>query len=466
MSKNIVVLFGLGALLGGCTLMPKYEQPAAPVSESWPAGKTPMVATNGSAAMIDWRDYFEDPRLQALIALSLTNNRDLQIAALRVEEARAQYRIQRSEMFPGVQGDASYTRLKTSGAATTFSGGTILTTYNVDVNAAYEVDLFGRVRSLKKEALERYFATEEARKSVQISLVSQVATEYLAQLRLREAKAIANQTLETVQSSYNLIKKSFEAGAASELDLRTAEGQVQTVKVASASFLQMLAESENALVVLVGQPLPADLPPGKPFRDQNLLTDLPLGIPSEVLQRRPDILAAEHTLKAANADIGAARAAFFPRILLTGSAGSASAKLGDLFSGPSATWSFSPQITIPIFDIGSTRSKLDVSKIEKSIEIKNYEKAIQNAFREVANGLATRTILDDKLKAQELLLNAQQRRFDLTTARYRQGVDSYVDVLLAQQDLFAAQQNLLQFQMARLLNAVTLFRSLGGGLKG
>ena len=321
------------------------------------------------------------------------------------------------------------------------------------------------MRSLKREALEKYFTTDEARKSVQIALVSQVAAEYLTQLRLLEAKAIANQTLETVQSSYHLIKRRFEVGAASELELRTAEGQVQTVRVNSANFLQLLAESENTLVLLVGQPLPNDLPSGKPFQQQQLLTDLPAEVPSEVLQRRPDILAAEHTLKAANADIGAARAAFFPRIMLTGSGGTASAKLTDLFSGPSAAWSYSPQITIPLFDVGGTRSKLDVSKIGKRIEIANYEKAIQTAFREVADALAIRSILDEKLQAQELLLNAQQKRFDLTTARYRQGVDNYVDVLLAQQDLYAAQQNLLQFQAARLLNAVTLYRSLGGGWK-
>ncbi len=462
--KNISFLLpGLALFLAGCTLMPKYERPAAPVSDSWPVN---APQTNAIAAKdIDWAQFFDDPRLQKLIRLALENNRDLRIAALRVEQARAQYRIQRAELFPGVQGDARLNRQKVSGAATAFQGGAIITTYSVDVGASYEADLFGRVRSLKKEALERYFASDEGRKSAQIALVSEVAAEYLTQLRLREAKAVANQTLEAVRASYDLIKRSFDAGAASELDLRTAEGQVQTVRVNAANFLQLLAESENALVLLVGQPLPKDLPAGKPFRQQQLLNDFPAEVPSEVLQRRPDILAAEHTLKAANADIGAARAAFFPRILLTGSAGTASAKLSDLFTGPSATWSFSPQITIPIFDVGGTRARLDVSKISKRIEIANYEKAIQNAFREVANALAARSILDEKLKAQEILLNAQQKRFDLTTARYRQGVDSYLDVLLAQQDLYAAQQNLLQFQAARLLNAVALYRSLGGGWK-
>lgn len=463
--RNYIIVLGASALLGACTLAPKYDRPAAPVSNAWPNGSAHTNGTSSAANQTDWSEFFDDPRLQQLIGLTLENNRDLRIAALRVEQSRAQYRIQRAELYPGVQGDASYRRNRTSGAVTEFNGGSILSTYSIDVGAAYEVDLFGRVRSLKKEALERYFATEEARKSVQIALISEVASAYLTQVRLLEARQVARDTLKTVQASYDLIKRSFEAGAASELDLQTAEGQVQTVRVNAASYLQLLAESENNLALLIGQPLPGNLTNGKLLRDQHLLTDWPVEIPSEVLQRRPDILAAEHVLKAANANIGAARAAFFPRILLTGSAGTASAKLSDLFTGPSATWSFSPQITVPIFDLGGNRATLDVSKISKKIEIANYEKTIQTAFREVADALAVRSILDEKLKAQELLLRAQQKRFDLTSARYHQGVDSYLAVLLAQQDLFSAQQNLLQFQAARLLNAVTLYRSLGGGWK-
>ncbi len=465
MNKKFIITSSLGVLLSGCTLMPNYERPASPVGDSWPRGATNSAGTNAVAADIDWRDFFEDPRLQKLIGLALENNRDLRIAALRVEQSRAQYRIQRSELFPGVEGNARVVRQKFSGAVTTFNGGTVLTTYSLDVGAAYELDLFGRVRSLKKEALERYFATDEARKSVQISLISEVASQYLTLLRYRQAKAIGQQTLDAVQAAYNLNKRSFEAGAASELELQTSAAQVQTARVNIAGYAQLLAESENAFVQLVGQPLPSDSFSGQTLRDQHFLTHLPAGLPSEVLQRRPDVLAAEHTLKAANADIGAARAAFFPRILLTGSAGTASAKLTDLFTGPSATWSFSPQITVPIFDVGSTRAKLAVSKISQRIEVANYEKTIQTAFREVADALAVRSILEERIKAQELLLSAQQKRFDLTNARYRQGVDSYVDVLLAQQDLYVAQQNLLQFQVARLLNAVALYRSLGGGWK-
>ncbi len=462
--KHSLFILGLGAVMAGCTLAPKYERPAAPVAGTWANGSLATTTTNRTADL-DWREFFDDPRLRQLITVALANNRDLRIAALRVEQARAQYRIRRSDLFPSIQGDASLLRSKASGTVSEFNGGTTTSVYSVDVGASYEVDLFGRIRSLKAEALEAYLSTEEARRSVQIALISEVATEYLTQLRLREAKAVAAQTLEAVQYSYALIKRSFELGAASELDLRTAEGQIQTVRVSSADFLRQLAESENALVVLIGQPLPGDLPSGQPFQQQRLLTDLPAGIPSEVLQRRPNILAAEHTLKAANADIGAARAAFFPRIMLTGSYGTASAKLTDLFAGPSETWSFSPQITVPIFNYGANFAKLDTAKISRSIEVATYEKSIQTAFREVADALAARSILDDKLKAQELLLAAQQKRFDLTSARYKQGVDSYLDVLLAQQDLYSAQQNLLQFQAARLLNAVVLYRSLGGGWK-
>lgn len=259
-----------------------------------------------------------------------------------------------------------------------------------------------------------------------------------------------------MEDSYNLNQRSFEAGAASELDLRTAETQVQTARVDVSDFNELLAQSENALVQLIGQPLPGDLPRGVSLRKQNLITDLPSGVPSDLLQRRPDILAAEHTLKAANANIGAARAAFFPRILLTGSAGTASANLSDLFTGPAAAWSFAPQITVPIFQRGRNRANLDVSEISKEIEVATYERTIQIAFREVADALAVRSFVDEKLSAQEKLVQAQQKRFDLTEARYRQGVDSYVDVLFAQRDLYAAQQNLIQFQAARLTNTITL----------
>jgi multidrug efflux system outer membrane protein len=263
MSRRLFHFLALAMLLSGCTMIPKYDRPRAPVSDTWPVGSTGVKTTNTVASDIDWREFFDEPRLQRLIELALQNNRDLRTAALRVEQTRAQYRIQRAGLFPGVEGQASYTRQRFSGAVTAFSGGTTLTTWNLDVGASYELDLFSRVRSLKKEALEKYFATDEARKSVQIALVSEIATEYLTQLRLLQAKAVANHTLTVVQSSYDLIKSRFEVGSASELELETAQGEVQAVRVNSADFLQLLAESENALVLLIGQPLPKDLPGGK-----------------------------------------------------------------------------------------------------------------------------------------------------------------------------------------------------------
>ncbi len=452
-----------GLALAGCTMAPKYERPAAPVSAAFPG--QPSGTNNLAAADMDWRQFFDDPRLQALIELSLTNNRDLRIAALNVEQARAQYRIQRAALFPSLDASASGLRQRFPATGSIVGQGFTLTSYTVGLNAAYEVDLFGRVQSLKSQALEQYLALEETRKSAQIALISEVASQYLTLLQLQEARAVAQQTLQAVQNSYHLNQRSFEAGVASELDLRTAEAQVQTAQVNIATFEQLLAQAENALTLLAGQPLPSTLPPGRKLSEQRLLTDLPSGLPSDLLTRRPDIVAAEHNLKAANANIGAARAAFFPKITLTGSAGTASANLSDLFTGPSSTWSFSPQITVPIFEGWRNRANLDAAQIGKQIEIATYERAIQGAFREVADALATRSFVDAKLSAQILLVGAQQKRFDLTNARYRQGVDNYLDVLLAQQDLYAAQQSLLQFQAARLVNAVDLYRSLGGGWK-
>ncbi|HEY9509742.1 MAG TPA: efflux transporter outer membrane subunit [Verrucomicrobiae bacterium] len=460
--KHLILIPALALALAGCTMTPHYEQPVAPVSSGWPVEQT--SGTNGvSAAEIPWENFFTDPGLQQLIALSLGNNRDLRIAVLRVEQTRAQYRIQRSALFPSLDGNASFVRQRTPETVSITGDSITSSAYDVNVGAAFELDLFGRVRSLKRAALEQYFATEENRKSVQIALISEVASQYLTLQQLREAEALAEDTLKAVQSSYDLNQRSFEAGVASELDLRTAEAQVQTARVNVSRYRELRAQSENALTLLVGQPLPENLPKGYSLREQPLLTDLPAGVPSEMLQRRPDIRAAEHVLESANADIGAARAAFFPRILLTGAAGTASAKLSDLFTGPSFAWNFSPQITVPIFSGGRNRANLDVARLEKQIEIASYERAIQTAFREVADALVVRSRVEERLDAQAKLVAAQQKRFDLTNARYRQGVDDYLAVLLAQRDLYEAQQNLLEFQAARLMNAVTLYRALGGG---
>ncbi|HET6408548.1 MAG TPA: efflux transporter outer membrane subunit, partial [Chthoniobacteraceae bacterium] len=384
-------------------------------------------------------------------------------AALRVEETRAQYRIQRADLFPALDLGGGAVRQRTPSTVSVTGDARTATTYDVSVGAAFELDLFGRIRSLKEEALQRFFASDDNRKTVQIALISEVAAQYLTILQLEESRRLAQQTLEAVTTSFNLNERSFQAGVASELDLRTAEAQVQDAQVDLSTFDQLLSQAQNALVLLIGQPVPSDLPAGKPLHTQRLLNDLPVGLPSDLLQRRPDILAAERILLAANANIGAARAAFFPRILLTGSGGTMSANLSDLFTGPSAAWSFAPQITVPFFQGGRNRANLDAAQVRKQIEIANYERTIQVAYREVSDALAVRAFIDEKVTAQQRLVQAQQRRFDLTNARYRQGVANYVEVLLAQQDLYAAQQNLLQFQAARLINVVILYRTLGGG---
>jgi multidrug efflux system outer membrane protein len=464
MKREIVIGAALAVLLGGCKMAPKYERPEAPVSGTWPHG---AGQTNGAtAADIPWNLFFDDARMQRIIELSLENNRDLRVAALRVEETRALYRIQRADLFPALDLGASGVRQRTPSTVSITGEARTATTYDVSVGAAFELDLFGRIRSLKDEALQRFFASEANRKAVQIALISEVASQYLTILQLEEARRLVQQTLEAVQTSFQLNQRSFQAGVASELDLRTAEAQVQTAQVNLSTINQLHSQAENALVLLMGQPMPSDLPPGKPLQEQRLLNDLPVGLPSDLLQRRPDIVAAEHTLQAANANIGAARAAFFPRILLTGAGGTMSASLSDLFTGPSAAWNFAPQITVPIFQGGRNRANLDAAQIRKQIEIANYERSIQVAFREVADALAVRAFVDEKVEAQGRLVEAQAKRFELTNARYRQGVDNYVEVLLAQQDLYAAQQNLLQFQAARLINVVTLYRTLGGGWNG
>jgi multidrug efflux system outer membrane protein len=460
-------------VIAGCTMAPQYERPSSPVSPDWPAGGAygthgPAGPPGTVAADVAWRDFFGDARLQRLIELALGNNRDLRVAALNVEAAQSQYRIARSYLLPdvGVTGTASRQHLA-SGSVASGGGGGSPTTFNrfsLTVNAAaYELDLFGRIRSLKEKALEQYLATDEARISAQISLVAAVATQYLTQRELEEDLEMTRRTLESVQAYHDLLQKSFELGNASELEVSTAEAQVQSARSNVAGLTRLLAQAENALVVLVGQSLPADLPAARTLSSQKLIADLPAGLPSDLLERRPDILAAEHALKAANANIGAARAAFFPRVLLTGSAGFSSTELASLFTPNAQTWAFVPQITVPIFENAYNQANLDLAHVEKRIEIANYEKTIQTAFREVSDALAGRQTFDIETDANEKLVEAQRRRYTLADARYRNGLDSYLSVLIAQQDLYAAELRLAQSRFAQLANLVSLYKALGGG---
>jgi outer membrane protein, multidrug efflux system len=481
-------------MLSACTMIPKYSRPDAPVPSRFPGGGN----ASGNAAEIRWREAFTDPRLRRYIEIALENNRDLRVAVLNVEQARAQYRIQRSSFFPQISTTGAFTRTRAAGdtsrrsssgnsstsstsvsdaasggdftstagasAATTVNNGSTSNAYSVSVGTtAYEVDLFGRVRSLNRNALETYFATAENRRNAQLSLVAQVATQYLTLREQEEQLALARQTLTAVQKSYELNKRQFDVGTSSELDLRTAEAQVQTAEVNAIGFERLAAQAANYLALLIGQPLPADVPSKRPLKDRGIVAEVPAGLPADLIQRRPDILAAEHTLLAANANIGAARAAFFPTISLTTSGGYQSVAFSNLFSNAARVWSFAPQITVPIFTGGQNLANLDVAKINKRIEIANYEKAIQTAFREVADALAGRSTYDRELRAQEALVAAQQRRYELSDLRYRQGVDSYTNVLLAQQDLYTAQRSLVTTRTDRLANLVTLYKALGGG---
>jgi multidrug efflux system outer membrane protein len=452
----LAVVMAAVLALSGCTMMPKYDRPTAPVAALFPG----TTETNAGPATADiaWRNFFADERLKKLIELSLTNNLDLRVAMLNVEQSRAQYRITRSASFPTVDASGSYARSHASGMTSDQWSASLGST-------AYEVDLFGRVRSLNRQALEKYFATAEARRSAQISIVAEVADEYFTLRQVEEQLQLARQTLAAVQASYDLNKATFDAGASSELDLRTAEGQVQTAKINVLTYERQLAQAENALVPLVGEPLPAGLPAPQPFNSTNLLAEIPAGLPSELVQRRPDILEAEHTLKAANANIGAARAAFFPAISLTASIGTSSSELSKLFSSGTGVWSFSPQVTVPIFTGGQNRADLDSAKISTRIEVANYQKAIQTAFREVADALVANGSYAAQIDAEAAAINAQQIRYDLANARYRQGDDTYLNVLSAQQDLYSAQQGMLQAQYNKLASQISLYKALGGGWK-
>ncbi|MGF6263592.1 multidrug efflux system outer membrane protein [Paraburkholderia youngii] len=471
MQKHSLIAVAVALLATGCTLAPHYQRPAAPVTATFPTGgvydqqpgaQGARSANGQAAADIGWRNFFVDPRLQQLIEIALKNNRDLRVSVLNMQASAAQYRIVRAGLFPTLNAAASQSRSRTP-KDLTFTGVTISNTYSVGLNASWEIDFFGRVQSLKDQALAKYLGTAQARKAAEIALVSQVANQYMTVLELDDLLKVTQNTLVTAQESYRITKLQFDNGTGSELDLRQSQTVVETASANLQSQMRLRAQADNALVLLIGEPLPADLSPGLPLSDQNLLTDIPAGLPSDLLTRRPDIMEAEENLLAANANIGAARAAFFPRVTLTGSAGTLSPTLGGLFKPGSAAWSFAPSITLPIFEGGQNMANLDLANIEKNVQIATYEKAIQTAFREVADGLAARGTYDEQIAALERDVAAEQRRLDLSTLRYKNGVDSYLSVLTAQTALYVAQQALVTARMERLQNLVTLYQALGGG---
>jgi len=478
MSPRLPIV-GLAALLGGCSLMPEYLRPAAPIPAAWPggpayreAGLTP-VATGAAAPLsadaIGWRDFMHDPRLQQLVEIALTNNRDLRVAALNVQGAEAQFRATRADLFPRIDGSGSYEAQRipsdlSSSGDRSGNAGINSRTYNVGVGfTSFEIDLFGRLRSLSEAAFQSYLGYAETRRSAQISLVAQVATAYLAVLADAELLELTRQTLASQEASLAVTRASVEGGAADALSLRQAETSVQTARANLFAYTRLAAQDENALALLLGQPVPPELVTGGRLTTEALLTDLPAGLPSEVLLRRPDVQAAEHSLMAANANIGAARAAFFPSLSLTGSVGTASSSLSNLFAAGSAAWSFAPALSVPIFNAGSNRANLDLAKVQNNIYVARYESAIQTAFREVADALAARGTYDDQIAAQQALTDAYADSYRLSELRFRTGVDNYLTTLDAQRSLYSAQQQLITLRQARLTNLVTLYKVLGGG---
>jgi multidrug efflux system outer membrane protein len=468
----------VATLLGACTLEPHYQRPASPVPplEGGAAGGT-------TAADIGWREFFPDPQLQQLIALALASNRDLRVAALNVQSAQAQHRIQRAQLFPTIDASAVEQVQRTpigvleaevpsgtggTGGATASAlpSGITVHTYDVGVGfTSYELDLFGRIRSLSHAALQQYFSSGETRRNVQLTLVAEIATAYITVLADQTLLDITRDTLKSQEDSYGLTQKLFGGGTSTELALRQAESTVDTAKVNLAVYNRQLAQDRNALQLLLGAPIPDGIDFSRGLDRANMVAELDEGIPSDVLVGRPDVLAAEHQLMAANAQIGAARAAFLPAISLTGNFGTESTQLSGLFKGGSGAWTFSPQISVPIFAGGANVANLQATKLARDTAVAQYEKAIQTAFQEVADALVARGTLDEQLAAQQALVTASEKAYRLADMRYRGGVDSYLTALVAQVSLYGAQQQLQTVRLARLQNLVTLYKALGGGLR-
>ncbi|HEY4664891.1 MAG TPA: efflux transporter outer membrane subunit [Comamonas sp.] len=451
-----LIALAAAAALSGCSLIPQYERPQAPVPQAYA-----QASAAGESVAIAWRDYFTDPRLQQLIDIALANNRDMRVAALNLEQARAQFQIQRSAQFPTLGGVASATRGNnqiTGDLGNTFSVGLAV--------SAWELDFFGRINSLKEAALAQYLASDEGRKAYELTLVTSVAQAWLSLIADEELLDISRRTVATREESIKLAKLRFDAGFASELDYRQAESLTEAAKATYAQQQRQRALDQNTLALLLGQQVPeailASLP-GTKLANVAPMADVPAGVPSDLLVRRPDIRAAEQQLIAANANIGAARAAFFPSISLTGQYGSVSNELSNLFK--SGTWGFSigPSINLPIFSAGRLTANLESAKVGREIALAQYEKSIQSGFKEVSDALASRTTLAEQARAQTAQAEAERKRFYLSDLRYRNGVASYLDLLDAQRSLFALEQADVQVRLAQLINQINLYKALGGG---
>lgn len=466
--------------LSACTLMPHYQRPVSPVADQWPADasgpaadrpaapEATSAASPGTAAIaadqIGWRDFFTDARLQRLVEIALENNRNLRIAVLNVGASEALFRVERGNLFPAISASASELaeRLPANGA----SGptGTTLHSYTAGIGFTnYELDLFGRERSLTTAAFEQYLAQDEIRRSTQISLVAEVATDYFAVLADQALVSVTQETLQSETESYKLTKVMYEHDTTTLLSLRQAESAVDAARASLAQYERQLAQDSHALALVLGQEIPADLPAAADLNAEGLLAAVPEGLPSQLLTHRPDILSAEHALRAANANIGVARAAFFPSISLTAFGGTASNQISDLFRAGTGTWSFAPSITLPLFTGGQNRARLDFANGAKVLAVTQYELTIQTAFREVSDALSARGTYVEQRQAQAALVTADADAYRLAGMRFHDGVDSYLATLDAERSLYAAQQGLITVRQAELANQVTLYKALGGG---
>jgi multidrug efflux system outer membrane protein len=468
MKKSLITMAALAAL-AGCSLAPVYERPAQPVAPAFPHGDAyqgvPVAAADAKpVSQILWREYFADPKLRKVIELALANNRDLRVSVLNIEKAKAQYNIDTAALLPKLSANVSQSASRTPSNMTGTGQAAINRQYNGGlVMSSYELDFFGKLRNQSEAGLQSYLGTEEARRTQQITLVSEVANAYLTLIADQQRLKLSLETVKSQQISYDLSRKRFASGVVAGTDMYDAQTSVETARNDAAVYTAQVALDQNALALLVGSTVPDELLPTGELEEVTQLAAIPAGLPSDLLQSRPDVQEAERSLRAANANIGVARAAFFPSISLTASGGSASSTLSGLFKAGSSTWSFAPQINLPIFDGGVNRANLNIAKADRDISVAQYEKSIQTAFREVADALATRGTLDQRLASSQALVEASQKSYTINEARYRQGADTYLNALVSQRALYTAQQGLITTRLAKNSNAVTLYKVLGGG---
>lgn len=453
----------VAAALSACTLAPKYQQPQVDVPETF---RYDQAEPGIQAAALGWEDYFSDPRLKALIGLALQNNPDLRIAALNAESVRAQYIITRADSLPGINASGSGNRARVAQDLSSTGRSYVSSSYSVGLGVtSYELDLFGKARSNNRAALQSYFSSVAARDSAHLSLVASVAKAYFNERYAEEAMSLSQRVLQTREQSYKLYQLQHRAGVISAVSLREMEALIESAKADYAAALRAREQARNALAVLINRQLSDDLPAGLPLSRQFSIERLPAGLTSEVMLNRPDIRAAEHDLRKANANIGAARAAFFPSISLTSTIGTGSTELSGLFGAGNRTWAFSPTINLPIFNWGSLKASLDVAKISQHSAVASYEKAVQAAFQDVSDALVARETLQQQYEANVRTQKAYNDRLQLVNLRYRHGVDSSLDVLDAERSSYSADMTVLANQLSMLENLADLYKALGGGLK-